>query len=48
VAVIAAILAVGGYFAAHHTYDKCPNLITRNSIPVGCAFFTDQPGGPGA
>ncbi|HVV77567.1 MAG TPA: rhomboid family intramembrane serine protease [Mycobacteriales bacterium] len=48
VAVVAAVLAVGGLIAAHHTYDKCPDLITRNSVPIGCGIATFSPLGPGA
>lgn len=30
VGVIAVVLAVGGFIAAHHTYDKSPNCVTSN------------------
>ncbi len=47
VAAISVVLAVGGFIAAHHTYDKCPNLITRNGVPIGCGIFSYEPPGTG-
>jgi membrane associated rhomboid family serine protease len=29
IAVVAIVLAVGGFIAAHHTYNKCPNIVTE-------------------
>jgi membrane associated rhomboid family serine protease len=44
VVVVAVVLAVAGFIAAHHTYDKCPDLITVHGIPAACGFTGGAPG----
>ena len=42
---VAAVLAIGGFLAANHTYDKCPNLLTAGGgVPIGCAQTFNGPG----
>lgn len=42
---VAVVLAVGGFLAANHTYNKCPNLLTvGGGVPVGCAQTFNGPG----
>ncbi|HWC35579.1 MAG TPA: rhomboid family intramembrane serine protease [Mycobacteriales bacterium] len=43
VVVVAAVLAVGGFLAARHTYNKCPDAQIRNGVPTGFCF-TPGPG----
>jgi membrane associated rhomboid family serine protease len=43
VAMVAAVLAVGGFFAAHHAYQKCPDVQIRHGVPAGFCFTSGPP-----
>jgi membrane associated rhomboid family serine protease len=36
IAVVAVLLAAGGYLAAHHVANRCPVLETHDGVPVQC------------